>query len=107
MEANIFAKINAVVNVTVTKVVLGSISVTNTVAFTSDNTADALAGQSALVATLSSGDTTIFGTTFGSVAVSNVTQGSTSNPSKSHWCCNTLQDSIQTELIPYQEHLRL
>ena len=88
MEANIFAKINAIVNVTVTKVVLGSISVTNTVAFTSGNTADALAGQRALVTTLSSGDTTVFGTTFGSVAVSNVTQGNTTNPSKCYWCCN-------------------
>lgn len=88
MEADIFAKINAIVNVTVSKVVLGSISVTNTVAFTSGNTADALAGQRALVTTLSSGDTTMFGTTFGSVAVSNVTQGNTTNPSKCYWCCN-------------------
>lgn len=84
LEANIFAKISAIVNVTISKVVMGSISVTNLVAFTSANIAEALADQSALAATFLSGDTTIFGTTFGSVVVSNVTQGNTTNPSESH-----------------------
>ena len=39
LEANIFAKIDAVVNVTITNVALGSIKVTNSVAFTSSNSA--------------------------------------------------------------------
>ena len=82
LEANIFAKINALVNVTITKVTTGSAIVENTVAFTSSDSASAAAGRSALFQTLQSGDTTIFGTTFGSVAVSNVTQGTADNPGK-------------------------
>ncbi len=76
LETNIFAKINALVNVTIAKVVLGSVSVTDSVAFTSADNQAALAGQGALAAVLQSGDvSSIFGTTFGTVAVSNVTQG--------------------------------
>lgn len=82
LEANIFSKINALVNVTITKVVAGSISVTNSAAFTSSDSAAALAGQSALADVLSSGDvSSIFGTTFGSVTVSGVTEGNVTNPS--------------------------
>lgn len=92
LEANIFAKISAIVNVTITKVVLGSVSVTNSVAFTSADTDEAIAGQSALAATLSSGDTTIFGTSFGTVVVSNVTEGNSTNPSE-------LRCSIQSNCV--------
>ena len=82
LEANIFSKINALVNVTITKVVAGSISVTNSAAFTSSDSAAALAGQSALADVLSSGDvSSIFGTTFGSVTVSGITKGTVTNPS--------------------------
>lgn len=83
LETNIFLKINALVNVTITNVVAGSVQVTNSVAFTGANTAEALAGQSALAAVLNSGDVAdIFGTSFGSVTVSSVTLGTASNPSK-------------------------
>ena len=83
LEANIFAKINALVNVTITNVVAGSVQVTNSVAFTGANSAAALAGQSALAAVLNSGDVSdIFGTTFGSVTVSGVALGTASNPSE-------------------------
>ena len=84
LETNIFAKINALVNVTITKVVMGSISVTNSVAFTGADSAAALAGQSALAQVLSSTDaSSLFGTTFGSVTVSNVAQTNATNPSRS------------------------
>ena len=82
VQANIYAKINALVNVTITKVTTGSAIVENSVAFTSSDNSAAEAGRTALFQTLSSGDTSVFGTTFGSVAVSNVTQTTTTNPSK-------------------------
>ena len=84
LEANIFAQIDALVNVTISKVVLGSVSVSNSVAFTSSDSAAAQSGQSALALVLQSGDvSSIYGDTFGSVTVSNVTQGNATNPSKS------------------------
>ena len=83
LEANIFAKIDAIVNVSITKVVTGSAVVMNSVAFTGADSSAASAEQTALYQTLASGDTTIFGTSFGSVVVSNITQGNTTNPSKS------------------------
>jgi len=87
LETNIFTQISAIVNVTITKVVLGSISVTNSIAFTGADSAAALAGQSALAKVLSSGDaSSVFGTTFGSVAVSGVEQTNATNPSESHNC---------------------
>lgn len=92
LEANIFAKINALVNITITKVVQGSVSVTNSAAFTASDSADALAGQSALADVLSSGDvSSIFGDSFGTVTVSGVTKGNATNPSK---CCCTLADIL-------------
>jgi hypothetical protein len=88
LETNIFAKINALVNVTITKVVQGSVSVTNSAAFTGSNSAEALAGQSALADVLNSGDvSSIFGDSFGTVTVSGVTKGNATNPSE---CCYTL-----------------
>lgn len=83
LETNIFAKIDALVNVTVTKVVLGSISVSNTVAFTGADSQAALAGQGALAAVLQSGDvSSIFGSSFGTVAVSAVVKANATNPSE-------------------------
>ena len=83
LEANIEAQIGTPVNVIITSVVAGSVKVTNSVAFTGADSAAALAGQSALAAVLKSGDVSIFGTTFGSVAVSGVTLTTAANPSKS------------------------
>ena len=89
LETNIFAKINAVVNVTITNVAAGSIQVTNSVAFTGANSAAALAGQSALAAVLSSGDVSdLFGTSFGNVEVSGVTLATASNPSECNSYCS-------------------
>ena len=82
MEANILAKIDAIVNVTITQVVSGSAVVTNSVAFTGADSTAASAERTALYQTLSSGDTTVFGTSFGTVAVSNVTEGNANNPSR-------------------------
>ena len=80
LEANIFSEINALTNVTITKVVAGSISVTNSISFTAAYLSAAVAGQSALATLLSSGINTVFGRTFGSVSVSNITQTNTTNP---------------------------
>lgn len=82
LEASIFAKIDAIVNVTITQVVDGSAVVSNTIAFTGVDSTAALAESTALTQTLSNGDYSIFGTSFGSVAVSDITQGNATNPSK-------------------------
>ncbi len=103
LETNIFAKINALVNVTITKVVQGSVSVTNSAAFTGSNSAEALAGQSALADVLNSGDvSSIFGDSFGTVTVSGVTKGNATNPSE---CCYTLWQTscaVSTSGLPCQ-----
>jgi len=70
------------VNVTIANVVSGSAIVTNSVAFTSAGSSAALAGRTALYQTLTAGDTTIFGSSFGTVTVSNVTEGNATNPSE-------------------------
>jgi hypothetical protein len=93
LEANIFAKINAVVNVSITKLVTvvtnsaGSIGADSAARCQASNAASA--EQTALYQTLASGGTTIFGTSFGSVLVSNITQGIATNPSKTafHFAC--------------------
>jgi len=48
LETNILTSIGSVVNVTITNVVLGSISVSNTIAFTAADSIAAAAGQTAL-----------------------------------------------------------
>ncbi|KAL0052346.1 hypothetical protein WJX82_000658 [Trebouxia sp. C0006] len=80
LETNILTSIGSLVNVTITNVVLGSISVSNTIAFTDADSLAAAAGQTALAQALSSGDVSLFGTTFGSVTVSNVKQANATNP---------------------------
>lgn len=73
------------VTVTILKIVAGSVQVTSSVAFTgADNTA-AVAGQAALATVLTSGDSTaVFGSTFGTVAVSGVTAALAANPGESY-----------------------
>ena len=83
LETNVFDIIGSVVNVTITNVVLGSISVSNTIAFTSADAAAAAAGQADLTQKLSSEAVSFFGTTFGSVAVSDVQIANATNPSES------------------------
>ena len=83
LETNVFDIIGSVVNVTITNVVLGSISVSNTIAFTSADAAAAAAGQADLTQKLSSEAVSFFGTTFGSVAVSDVQAANATNPSES------------------------
>lgn len=69
--------------VTITKVVAGSISVSTSIAFTAADAAAALEGQGALAAVLQSNDVSfIFGDSFGSVTVTGVSKGNTTNPSK-------------------------
>ena len=83
LEANILAKLNAIVDVTVDKVTAGSVMVANTVAFTDANSASATAAQDNLATVLNSGDvSSIFGDSFGPVTVTNVAPTTSSNPSK-------------------------
>lgn len=72
--------IGSLVNVTISNVVLGSISVSNTIAFTAADSIAAAAGQTALAQALSSGDVSLFGTTFGPVTVSGVKEANATNP---------------------------
>ena len=87
LQTNIRAKVNAIVNVNVDKVALGSILVSNTATFTDADSDTATAGQDALAKVLKSGDLTgIFGTQYGDVTVTDVTKGNSGNPSRSNAC---------------------
>lgn len=90
LEANIFASLKTVANVTITKVTLGSVNVENSVAFTASNGDAATAGQAAFAKLLASPDGvgSVYGTTFGNVAVSNVQQANATNPSEFLLLCN-------------------
>ncbi|KAL3152354.1 hypothetical protein ABBQ32_001416 [Trebouxia sp. C0010 RCD-2024] len=83
LEANIMAKLNTVTNVTITKVSPGSINVANSVAFTGADSDMAKANQGAFASLLGStgGVSSIYGTTFGAVTVSQVKQTTSPNPS--------------------------
>lgn len=85
MQTNIRAKINAIVDISVDQVVVGSILVSNTATFTDANSEAATAGQNALVDVYNSGDVAeIFGTSFGNVTVSDIQPVEAKNPSKLH-----------------------
>lgn len=87
LQTNIRAKVNAIVNVNIDKVALGSILVTNTATFTDANSDTATAGQTALAQVLKSGDLTgIFGTQYGDVTVGDITTPYSGNPSRSNAC---------------------
>lgn len=83
LETNIRSKLNVIVNVTVDKVTLGSIKVANTVLFTDADSTSAKEGQGSLETVMNSGDVcSIFGDSFGTVTVTNVTATDSKNPSK-------------------------
>ena len=84
MEANIMAKLNTVANVTITKMSPGSINVANSIALTEADNNMAKANQDAFARLLGSPDgvSSIYGTTFGAVTVSNVTKTTSPNPSE-------------------------
>ena len=98
LEENIFAKINAVVNVTIDKVTMGSVLVANTVAFTGANAAGAIAGQDALSKVMTSGDvSSIFGDSFGTVTVTEVKSIDATNPSELRlYILYTLEEALDT-----------
>nr|QOL01282.1 putative extracellular protein TR9_083 [Trebouxia lynnae] len=81
LQTNIRAKINAIVDISIDQVVVGSVLVSNTATFTDANSEAATAGQNALTAVYKSGDVAeIFGTSFGNVSVSNVQATEAKNP---------------------------
>ena len=82
LESNIFKLLNALANVTIDSVVASSVKVGDTIAFTGSDSDAAAGARDALVTALNSGDTSVFGTSFGSVAVSGVSATNSSNPSK-------------------------
>lgn len=97
LQTNIRAKVYAIVNIKIDMVTAAtaSIMVSNTATFTDANNDAALAGQKALMDVYASDDLSgIFGTEYGNVTVSDVSNGTAANPSKSHHAvpvtCNIL-----------------
>lgn len=81
LEANILKVQGVVANCTITSVVLGSIRVSNTLAFTGSDPAAAEAARNSVATALSSSGTAdYFGDSFGEVSVSNVATVTTYNP---------------------------
>lgn len=66
-------------NVTINSVVASSVSVTDTISFTGADSTAATEARDALVTALSSGDSSVFGTSFGSVTVSEVSSANSTN----------------------------
>lgn len=71
-----------VANCTITSVVLGSVKVANTLAFTGSDTTAAEAARASVATALSSGtaNANYFGNSFGTVSVSDVKATTTTNP---------------------------
>ena len=84
VEGTIFTELLAVVSVIITAVIpAGSVQVNNTIAFTAADYTAAVAGQAAVAAVLSAGDTSVFpDTLFGTITFSAVTTGNATNPSR-------------------------
>ncbi|DBA99980.1 TPA: hypothetical protein ACH3X1_013851 [Trebouxia sp. C0004] len=79
LEANILQMLDVLANVTIDSVVASSVSVTDTISFTGADSTAAAEARDALVTALTSGDTSIFGTSFGSVTVSSVSSTNSTN----------------------------
>lgn len=86
MEANIFATLRVVANVTINNVTPGSIKVDNSVAFTGADAAAAATAQTQFALLIDPKNanslSSIYGTSFGTVTVSGVTKTNSTNPSK-------------------------
>ena len=82
LEANILIVQGVVTNCTITNVVLGSVKVSNTLAFTGSDSTAAEAARASVATALSSsnGAADYFGTSFGDVTVSDVQSTTTTNP---------------------------
>ena len=82
LEANILSLLDVLTNVTIDTVTQGSVNVEDTISFTGSDSSAATSAQEALYTALTSGDTSIFGSSFGTVTVSSVASTNSSNPSK-------------------------
>lgn len=82
LEANILKVQGVVANCTITSVVLGSVKVANTLAFTGSDATAAEAARASVATALSSGtaNADYFGNSFGTVSVSDVKATTTTNP---------------------------
>lgn len=100
MEANIFATLSVVANMTINNVTPGSIQVDNSVAFTGADAAAATTAQRqfALLVDPKNANSlsSIYGTSFGTVTVSGVTLTNSTNPSK---CFPTVILSLVEALV--------
>lgn len=85
VQDQILANFKVVSNCTVTNVKPGSVNVDNTIAFTGSDAAAAKAAQTAVAAKLTSDPTgsSVFGTTYGAIEVSAVSQPDLANPTTS------------------------
>lgn len=104
LAANILKAQGVVANCTITNVVLGSVKVSNTLAFTGSDTAAAEAARNSVATALSSTDSTdYFGTTFGDVSVSDIATVTTANPTGvSSFNCQFEQASLSFQHIIYK-----
>ena len=84
LQANIFANLRVVSNVTINSVVKGSVVVDNTIALTGADSSAAVAAQTQLVALLQSRDgvSSVYGSDYGTVTVASVQTVSAPNNSK-------------------------
>ena len=99
LEANILKVQGVVANCTVTNVVLGSIKVSNTLAFTGSDTAAAEAARNSVATALSSSGTAdYFGDSFGDVSISDVKTVTTLNPAGKH--CFLCEGAASCSLPP-------
>lgn len=82
IQANILSIYKVVSNCTIGKLSPGSVAVPTTVAFSGADSSSATSAQTALTTALKSGDTSVFGSDYGTVTVaaSSVTAGTTPNP---------------------------
>ena len=109
LQANILLATGQVANATITKIETGSVKVSNTIAFTGNDTTAATAARdtvfSALSSTSSSDLTKIFGTSFGAVTVSSPQSTVSNNPSKRCLVAHRHCDCLITSLLDLQRSL--
>lgn len=85
IQDNILTSYGVVSNCTVGTLSAGSVIVPTTVAFTGADSAKATTAQSAFAAALIAKDTSVFGSSYGTVSVASVQKGTAANPEGNHY----------------------
>ena len=100
LEANILRVQGVVANCSITNIVLGSVKVSNTLAFTgSDATAAEAARDSVATALASTNSADYFGTSFGTVSVSDIASTTSANP-EGERCFMTIKQNSCLSFLP-------